>query len=140
MRTKQLKSLHPLMTTAPTSQHTSVPTLTLTLATGQVLAVALNLNTIADQQLLTSIAFEQARGAHMAEIANRTYHLGTKPTPGAGYDDRITVRLKCCTKTARTYLELPVAKGGLAHRRLGNRYHITERDVRRFEGETNIIS
>jgi hypothetical protein len=105
-----------------------------------VLAVALNLNTIADQRLLTSIAFEQARGAQAAEIANRTYHLGTKPTPAAGYDDRLTARLKCCTKTAYSYLELPVAKGGLAHRRLGNRYHITERDVRRFEGEPIISS
>ena len=109
--------------------------LSLTLATGQVLAVSLNLHTIADQQLLTSIAFEQAKGAQAAEIANRTYHLGTRPTVGLGYDDRITARLKCCTQTARTYLELQVAKGGLAHRRLGNRYHITERDVRRFEGE-----
>ena len=128
------------MNAAPTNQPTSGPALTLTLDTGQVLLVTLNLNTIADQQLLTSIAFEQAKGAQMAEIANRTYHLGTKPTPGSGYDDRLTMRLKCCASTARIYLELPVAKGGLAHRRLGNRYHITERDVRRFEGETDTVS
>ncbi len=116
------------------------PHLTLTLATGQVLAVSLNLNTIADQRLLTSIAFEQARGGKAAEIENRTYHLGTKPTPGLNYDDRLTTRLKCCAKTAYSYLELPTAHGGLAHRRLGKKYHITERDVRRFEGEMNIIS
>ena len=128
------------MNTAPISQPTSVPTLTLTLATGQVLAVALNLNTIADQRLLTSIAFEQARGAHAAEIENRTYHLGTKPTAGLDYDDRLTARLKCCSKTAYSYLELPVTRGGLAHRRLGKKYHVTERDVRRFEGETIISS
>ena len=120
-----------------TRQQPTVPasSLSLTLATDQVLAVALNLNTIADQRLLATIAFEQARGAQAAEIENRTYHLGTKPTAGLGYDDRLTTRLKCCSKTAYTYLEMPVARGGLAHRRLGNRYHITERDVRRFEGE-----
>jgi hypothetical protein len=109
--------------------------LSLTLATGQVLAVTLNLHTIADQKLLAQIARASEKGKRAAEIENRTYHMGTKPTPGLDYDDRLTTRLKCCATTAYSYLELLPHKGGLRHTRLGKKYHITERDVRRFEGE-----
>lgn len=111
--------------------------LSLTLATGQVLSVSLNLHTIADQKLLATIAHETGKGQQAAEIENRTYHMGTKPTPGLGYDDRLTTRLKCCSKTAYAYLDLLPHNGGLRHRRLGKKYHITERDVRRFEGEVS---
>jgi hypothetical protein len=140
MRTKQLKSPPSPINTAPANQSTPVPTLTLTLATGQVLAVALNLNTIADQRLLTSIVFEQARGTQAAEIENRTYHLGTKATPGLDYDDRLTTRLKCSHTMAYAYLALPVGKGGLRHRRLGKKYIVTEQAVRDFLGDSKLVT
>jgi len=88
----------------------------------------------------TSIAFEQARGAQAAEIENRTYHMGKKPTLGKDYDDRLTARLGCSPTTAYLYLGLAEHRGGIRHRRFGKKYHITERDVRRFEGETIISS
>ncbi|MGI4736466.1 MAG: hypothetical protein ACRYG7_14925 [Janthinobacterium lividum] len=112
------------------------PTLQLTLATGQVLAVSLNLHTITDRKLLVDIATAQRGAEKEAEIANRTYHMGQKSSPDLDYDNRLTTRLGCCSKTAYAYLELLPHKGGLRHIRLGKKYHITERDVRRFEGES----
>jgi hypothetical protein len=109
--------------------------LQLTLDTGQILAVTLNLHTSTDRQLLIAIAAAQAQAKQRAEIENRTYHMGTKSTAGLDYDDRLTMRLKCCAATAYTYLALTAQNGGLRHTRLGKKYHITERDVRRFEGE-----
>lgn len=109
--------------------------LQLTLDTGQILAVALHLHTITDRQLLIDIAAAQAHAEQRAEIENRTYHMGKKATAGLDYDDRLTTRLKCSPSTAYAYLSLPVKQGGLHHRRLGNKYHITERAVRKFEGE-----
>jgi hypothetical protein len=108
--------------------------LSLTLTTQQVLFVTLNLHTVTDRQLLADIAKAQRIGEHEAEIANRTYHMGKKATPDLGYDDRLTMRLKCSPSTAYAYLGLPIPEGGLAHRRLGSKYHITEQAVRDFEG------
>lgn len=109
--------------------------LQLTLDIGQILDVALNLHTVTDRQLLVDIAAAQAQAKQRAEIENRTYHMGKKATAGLDYDDRLTMRLKCSPGTAYTCLGLPVKKGGLRHRRLGNKYHITERAIRDFEGE-----
>lgn len=108
--------------------------LLLTLSSQQVLAVTLNLHTVTDRQLLADIAKAQRTGEQEAEIANRTYHMGKKATAELGYDDRLTMRLKCSPSTAYAYLGLPVKEGGLAHRRLGAKYHITEQAVRDFEG------
>ncbi|MGI4735546.1 MAG: hypothetical protein ACRYG7_10245 [Janthinobacterium lividum] len=93
------------------------------------------MHTVTDRQLLIDIAAAQAQAKQRAEIENRTYHLGTKATAGLDYDDRLTMRLKCCAKTAYLYLNLPAKKGGLHHRRLGAKYHVTERAVRDFEGQ-----
>jgi hypothetical protein len=107
----------------------------LTLDTGQILAVVLNLNTVTDRKLLVDIAAAQVLAKQRAEIETRTYHMGKKATAGLEYDDRLTMRLKCSPSTAYAYLSLPVRHGGLRNRRLGNKYHITERAVRDFEGE-----
>jgi hypothetical protein len=107
----------------------------LTLDTGQILEVTLRLHTITERQLLVDITAAQAEGKQRAEIENRTYHMGKKATVGLDYDDRLTMRLKCSPTTAYAYLNLPIKQGGLSHRRLGNKYHVTERAVRDFEGE-----
>lgn len=86
----------------------------------------------------TSIVFEQARGAQAAEIENRTYHMGKKFTARRDYDDRLTTRLGCSPTTAYLYLGLPEHRGGIRHRRFGKKYHITERAVRDWEGDTKI--
>jgi hypothetical protein len=112
------------------------PALQLTLVTGQILAVTLQLHTITDRKLLLDIAAAQAEGTQRAEIENRTYHIGTKSTPGLGYDDRLTMRLKCCAATAYIYLALTAQSGGLRHTRLGKKYYITERAVHDWEGDS----
>ena len=109
--------------------------LSLTLSTQQVLAVSLNLNTVTDRKLLVDIAAAQRGAEKAAEIEQRIYHAGTKATAGLDYDDRLSARLGCCTKTVYAYLDLFPKAGGLRHTRLGKKYHVTERDVRRFEGE-----
>jgi hypothetical protein len=111
----------------------------LTLDTGQILAVTLNLNTVTDRQLLVDIAAAQVAAEVLAkqraEIETRTYHMGKKATAGLDYDDRLTRRLKCSPSTAYAYLSLPVKEGGLRNRRIGKKYHITERAIREWEGE-----
>jgi hypothetical protein len=77
----------------------------------------------------------QAAGRTRVEIEQRTYHMGTKPTPGLDYDDRLTARLKCSPNTAYKYLSLPEHRGGIRHRRLGKKYHVTERAIREWEGD-----
>lgn len=109
------------------------PALSLTLATGQIVAVTLS--DPAQVRLLADLAVGLGQAQAFAEVANRTYHMGTKPTDGLAYDDRLTARLKCCATTAYAYLELPVARGGLRHARLGKKYLVTERAVREFLGD-----
>lgn len=73
---------------------------------------------------------ETARAAaaeHEAALM-RTYHLGEKPTPGRGYDDRLKIRLGCGSDLARE----TVVSGRIAHQYLGNRYSICEQAVRDF--------
>lgn len=77
----------------------------------------------------------QATGQRRAEIEVRVYHMGAEPTPGLGYDDRLTVRLGCSANTAYKYLGLPEHRGGIRHRRLGKKYHVTERALREWEGD-----
>jgi hypothetical protein len=86
------------------------------------------------------IVFEQARGAQAAEIENRTYHMGKKPTLGKDYDDRLTTRLGCSPTTAYLYLGLAEHRGGIRHRRFGKKYHITERAVRAWEGDIKLVT
>jgi hypothetical protein len=79
---------------------------------------------------------QERQFTHEAEIEQRTYHIGTKPTLGKNYDDRLTVRLGCSPTTAYTYLGLPEHRGGIRHRRLGKKYHVTERAIREWEGDS----
>jgi hypothetical protein len=95
--------------------------------------VMLNLHTVTDRKLLIDIAAAQAQAKHRVEIENRTYHMGKKATAGLDYDNRLTTRLNCSATTAYAYLNLDAKKGGLQHRRSGNKYHVTERAVRDFE-------
>jgi hypothetical protein len=81
-----------------------------------------------------------AEGSRLAEIANRIYHMGTKPTPGLDYDDRLTTRLGCSSSTAYIYLALAEHRGGIRHRRLGKKYHVTERAVRDWEGDSKALA
>jgi len=69
-----------------------------------------------------------------AELANRTYHMGTKPTPGRGYDDRLTARTGLSASTCYEYLRLDPKRGGLAGRQVGAKWLVTEEAVRAFEG------
>lgn len=105
-------------------------TLNLTIATGQVIAVALS--GAAEAQVLGMIAAQQeaarAAAAEREAALMRTYHLGDKPTLGRGYDDRLKMRLGCGSDLAR---EL-VTSGRIAHQYLGNRYSVCEQAVRDF--------
>lgn len=118
-----------------TLSHAMLPTLSFTLPTEQIVAVNLNLADPRAAQLLERIAAATGEGQRRAEIENRSYHMGAKPTLGLDYDDRLVSRLKCCLSTAYAYLELPVGKGGLRHARLGKKYLVTESAVREFLGD-----
>jgi hypothetical protein len=41
-----------------------------------------------------------------AELVNRTYHMGSKPTPGRGYNDRLTAPTGLSATTCYEYLRL----------------------------------
>lgn len=110
--------------------------LSFTLPTEQIVAVNLNLRDPKAAHLLEQLAAATGEGQRRAEIANRTYHMGSKPTPGVGYDDRLTTRLGCCASVAYDYLNLDAKRGGIRHTRLGKKYHVTERAVRDFEGDS----
>ncbi|RZJ90631.1 MAG: hypothetical protein EOO60_08755 [Hymenobacter sp.] len=73
----------------------------------------------------------KAAGRQRAEIEQRTYHLGAKATLGKGYDDRLIVRLGYSPTTAYAYLGLLEHRGSIRHRRLGEKYHVTERAIRK---------
>jgi hypothetical protein len=106
--------------------------LNLTIATGQIIAVTLS--GVAEAQVLGMIVAQQeaarAAAAENQAALMRTYHLGDKPTPGRGYDDRLKMRLGCGADAAR---EL-VTSGRIAHQFIGNRYSVCEQAVRDFYG------
>lgn len=62
------------------------------------------------------------------EIKNRRYTMGTTPTPGLGYDDRLYVRLGCCKRTAYDLLEAKIIESA----KLKARYVVTEEWVRDY--------
>jgi hypothetical protein len=88
-----------------------------------------------EAEVLQTAALRYADRLADAALATRTYHMGTKPTPGLGYDDRLTTRIKCCATSCYAYLELPVHRGGLRHQRIGKKYLITEQAVREWLGD-----
>jgi hypothetical protein len=108
--------------------------LNLTIASGQVIAVTLS--GYAEAQVLGMIAAQQEATRATAEAEQaalmRTYHLGAKPTPGRGYDNRLKMRLGCGSDKAR---EL-VTSGVIPCVNLGCRYSICEQAVRDFYART----
>ncbi|MVN78942.1 hypothetical protein GO988_21645 [Hymenobacter sp. HMF4947] len=88
----------------------SKPTLSLTLATDQVLHV--HMSDPAERLTYENLAKHQLDvDAEKAEL-RRTYHLGKEATPGRGYDDRLTVRLGLSRSTLMLQLELWRTGGG----------------------------
>ncbi|TVT40658.1 helix-turn-helix domain-containing protein [Hymenobacter setariae] len=45
------------------------------------------------------------------------------------------MRLGCSPTTAYLYLGVPEHRGAIRHRRLGKKYHVTERAIREWEGD-----
>ena len=113
------------------------PTLTFTLAGGQILAVTLS--SYAETQILGKIAAERAGQLVAAEIEARTYHLGTRPTRDRGYDDRLTVRLGPSRRTLADAMGQWVAfggkRGGLRHIRTGSKCWVSELACREWLGD-----
>lgn len=114
------------------------PTLTLTLATQQVLHVQMS----DPQERMTYEALAKHQLALDNEAAQlaKTYHLGAEPTPGRGYDDRLTVRLGCSRSTLMAELELwrtSAGKlGGLRYTQGGKKYWVSEQACREWLGDT----
>ncbi|MGI4735547.1 MAG: hypothetical protein ACRYG7_10250 [Janthinobacterium lividum] len=104
------------------------PSLTVTLTSGQVLAVTLS--GPAEAQVLAKIVAERAGLLVAAEVETRTYHLGTLPTANRGYDDRLTVRLGISRTTLLDMLHLwrdfAGHRGGLRHVMAGKKYWVSE--------------
>jgi len=117
---------------------TNAPTITLLPA--QVAAVA--------SFLLENPAVARAYGLAPAEAGapladrpeTRTYHLGTAPTPGRGYDDRLTMRLGPSRTKLMEELSLWTQfggrRGGLPHKRVGTSYWVSETDCRAYISNT----
>lgn len=107
--------------------------LSLNLTTQQVLGVTLSSEQ--EVKVLGLIAGQVLAAKATAEVLTRTYHLGLEPTPGRGYDDRLTMRTGYGLTKLRELLALPVHKGGLRHQRNGRNYIVTERAVLEYFGE-----
>lgn len=95
------------------------------------------------KQTSSSMATAQEAPAVAApDVRTRTYHLGANPTPGRGYDDRLTMRTGFGLTKLRELLALSVAHGGMRHQRNGRNYIVTERAVCEFfqEAEASIAA
>jgi hypothetical protein len=68
-----------------------------------------------------------------------TYHLGDSPTPGRGYDDRLTVRLGLSRSKLMEELtlwkEFAGRRGGLRHTMGGSKYWVSELACRQYLGD-----
>lgn len=62
------------------------------------------------------------------EKDNQQFTLSDKMTPGLGYDDRLTKRLKLSKNTIKKYIE----KGELAAKKLDGKVIVLEKAIRRF--------
>ena len=108
-------------------------TLTLKLNTGQIVAVTLS--EPAEIKLLALIAAQHLSAMAIKDVSARTYHLGAKPSEGRGYDDRLTIRTGLGSTKLRELLVLGPVKGGLRHRRAGDKYIVSEAAVREWFGD-----
>jgi hypothetical protein len=94
----------------------------------------LSLSQPREMEVIKVAALHYADRLAEAELANRNYHLGTKPTPGRNYDDRLTMRLGLSATTCYEYLRLDPKRGGLVGEQKGTKWIVTEEAVRAFEG------
>jgi hypothetical protein len=80
----------------------------------------------AEAKVLGMIAAERGTLLAATEIRVCTYHLGKEPTPGRGYDGRLTVRLGPSRSTLMAEISLwqqfSGKRGGLSHVRGGKKY------------------
>ncbi|MBD2769682.1 hypothetical protein IC235_17465 [Hymenobacter sp. BT664] len=107
--------------------------LTLTVTSGQIISVTLS--NPAETRVLAEVAAAVGAARAIAEVGTRTYHLGTKPTPGRGYDDRLTMRMGCGQTKIRELLVVKPRRGGLRHQRVGRKYIVSEAAVREWFGD-----
>jgi hypothetical protein len=123
----------------------SAPTFSLTFATQQILHVQVSEPTDVEsiERLLMhrqQLEYELARQRQQLEMEaaelRKTYHLGTEPTPGRGYDDRLTMRTGRSRSTLMDELalweEFAGRRGGLPHTRSGSKYWVSEPDCREY--------
>lgn len=110
------------------------PALTLNLASGQIIAVTLS--SPAETRMLSEVAAALVAAQATAAVLTRTYHMGSKPTAGRGYDDRLTARLGIAASTCYKYLDLGEHAGGIRARQAGNKWIVSEAAVREWLGET----
>jgi len=123
----------------------SAPTLSLTIAPQQVLHV--QVSEPADRQTIEALAKYRIQLEHEAACRRqeleveadrlaRTYHLGSEPTPGRGFDDRLTIRTGRGRSTLMNDLalwtEFAGRRGGLPHTRSGSKYWVSEPDCREY--------
>lgn len=117
------------MVTAPTVQ----------LFPAQVAAVAGYLLANPEQARAYGLAPAEAGVPLAANAETCTYHLGTEPTPGRGYDDRLTVRMGLSRSTLMAELELWRSHagklGGLRHSLGGKKYWVSEQACREWLGD-----
>lgn len=113
--------------------------LTVQLFPAQVAAVASYLLANPEQAHAYGLAPAEA-GAPLADNPEtRTYHLGTEPTPGRGYDDRLTVRIGLSRSSIMEELalwrEYAGKRGGLRHSLSGKKYWVSEQACREWYGD-----
>jgi hypothetical protein len=118
-----------------------VPTaLTLELFPAQVAAVASYLRANPDVAHGYGLAPAEA-SVSGNRIDTCTYHLGSKPTTGRNYDDRLTVRLGLSRTTIMQALALwrtyGGKRGGLRHLQVGAKYLVSESACREWLGDSS---
>lgn len=115
------------------------PSPTVQLFPAQVAAVASYLLANPEQARAYGLAPAEAGAPLAGNSETRTYHLGTEPTPGRGYDDRLTVRLGVSRSTLMAELDLWRANagrlGGLRHSLGGKKYWVSEQACREWLGD-----
>jgi hypothetical protein len=110
----------------------TAPVLSFQLASNQVIAV--HMSDPAARLTCENLAKYQLELDQEKAELRKTYHLGEKPTPGRGYDDRLTVRLGPSRDTLLAHIDLwrqfGGKRGGLAHVMGGNKYWVSEQYCR----------
>jgi hypothetical protein len=98
--------------------------------------MAVHLSEYAETRVIGEMAMHRQQvELELAEL-RKTYHLGTRLTPGRGYDDRLTMRTGLCRATLMLAIEQWRAgggkRGGLQHICGGKKYIVTEEACRNW--------